>query len=118
MRVSDMQGMDKKYMILEELKKNREGFISGEKLAAHFNISRTAVWKHMEKLRVEGYNLASCTRRGYRYIAAPDVINDYEVLGSLDTDSLGKKVYFFNEVDSTNNIAKRLAATMEGEGML
>ncbi len=45
-----------------------DGFISGQKISDALGRSRTAVWKHIEELRKEGYEVEAVRRKGYRLI--------------------------------------------------
>ena len=49
-----------KYKILELLKAN-DTFVSGEEIGKIFNISRSAVWKNILKLKELGYDITSVT---------------------------------------------------------
>ena len=40
-----------------------ENFISGEQLSKELGISRTAIWKHINALREEGYNIESVNKK-------------------------------------------------------
>lgn len=91
--------------ILQLLKKNEE-FISGQQLCDHFQVSRTAVWKVMEQLKKEGYEIEAVRNRGYRLKESPDVVSEAEILSFLDTKWAGRKVICYKETDSTNNRAK------------
>ncbi|MFO1519345.1 MAG: HTH domain-containing protein, partial [bacterium] len=51
--------------ILDHLRKEA-GEVSGEALSKKLKVSRTAVWKQIERLRQEGYSIESSTKRGYR----------------------------------------------------
>lgn len=102
-----------KYRILEALKSNKDGFLSGEALSRQLEVSRTAVWKYINELRLEGYDIASVSRRGYRLAAEPDIINSYVLSAELGTGIVGKYVKYFDRVDSTNLRAKELAADCE-----
>lgn len=42
---------------LLELLQSTEGFLSGQELSDHLNVSRTAVWKVMKSLEEEGYEI-------------------------------------------------------------
>lgn len=42
-----------------------EAFLSGELLSERFGISRAAVWKHVQTLREEGWQIESVPHRGY-----------------------------------------------------
>ncbi|MBR0102605.1 MAG: biotin operon repressor, partial [Selenomonadaceae bacterium] len=52
--------------IVEMLKSAGGDFISGESIAGKLGVSRTAVWKHIQKLRQNGYQILSSERCGYK----------------------------------------------------
>lgn len=91
--------------ILQLLKKNKE-FISGQQLCDHFQVSRTAVWKAVEQLKKDGYEIEAVRNRGYRLKESPDIVSEAEILSFLDTEWAGRQVVFYKETDSTNNRAK------------
>jgi len=103
-----------KSKILEILEKS-EGYVSGEVISKEIGISRAAIWKHIKKLREQGYEIGSKTNEGYKLIKTPDCLTGFELERILFTDIIGKKVLFFEEVDSTNNKAKQIASE-EKEG--
>lgn len=104
--------------ILVALRKTRGKYISGEKLAKEQGISRTAVWKHIEMLRKEGYEIISSSRSGYLLKSAPDLMLPSEIRSGLQTKNFGKEIHYFEEIDSTNNKAKALAFAGAPEGTL
>ncbi|MBU3911852.1 MAG: biotin--[acetyl-CoA-carboxylase] ligase [Candidatus Omnitrophica bacterium] len=104
--------------ILKFFKKNEDGYVSGEELSGALGISRTAVWKHMEKLRDEGYEIIASPHLGYRLVSAPDRLTEVELKWKLDTDIIGKKIYSYDEVASTNDAAHKLALSGEKEGLV
>ena len=62
MRIDQLSGRNEVFMTLKEqvlscLEKNRTQSISGEQLAEKFNVSRSAVWKVINALRTEGYDI-------------------------------------------------------------
>ena len=95
--------------IVELLKKAGDNFISGESIAGELGISRTAVWKHIQKLRGNGYAIISRERRGYKLEDAPDLLLPSEIQIGLDTQIIGKEMEYRPAVDSTNRLAKALA---------
>ena len=98
--------MGLKNKILSELEQNREVSLSGQELARQFGVSRNAVWKAVQALRQEGYDIQSTTNQGYRLVPGCDRLNANEVaryLGDVDLP-----VYLFDTLDSTNNQAKRI----------
>ena len=97
-----------KSKILEILEKNGD-YVSGEEISKEIGISRAAVWKHIKKLRELGYEIDSKTNEGYKLIKSPEKQIEFELERMLDTKIIGKKILFFEEVDSTNNKAKQIA---------
>ncbi|ADC65548.1 biotin/acetyl-CoA-carboxylase ligase [Ferroglobus placidus DSM 10642] len=88
---------DKRLKIYELL---RKGY-SGERIAKTLGISRSAVWKFVEKLRSLGYEID----RNYNILSIPD---PSPLDAALCSKKLGvEKFLYFEEVDSTNNVAKK-----------
>jgi len=105
-----------KIKILNVLSRS-ENFISGERLSEFCGVSRTAIWKHINSLKEEGYKIETQSRWGYRLISRPDALLKAEILNNLKTEKWGKEVLFtFDEVDSTNALAKEFAASGKPEG--
>ena len=47
----------------------KEGeYISGEKLSEILGVSRTAIWKAINSLRDDGYEIDSVTNKGYKLV--------------------------------------------------
>jgi len=88
--------------------KETEGYISGEEISQRLKISRAAIWKHMQELRTQGYEIAAVPHLGYQLVASPDKLLNYEIQGGLDTKIIGKKVHLFDSVSSTMDEAFRL----------
>jgi len=95
--------------ILMELKENMNKFVSGEKLSVELGISRTAIWKHINELRKEGYEILSSSKKGYKLCSVPDIISLYEISHGLGTQTIGSDIKYFDVIDSTNNYAKKIA---------
>ncbi len=85
---------------------------SGQKLARSFKISRAAVWKAVQSLRAEGYDIES-SKRGYRLASMPDLINEDLVKSGLKTRFVGRTLISRQSVTSTNAEAKRIAPSAE-----
>lgn len=100
------------------LLRQREGaYLSGEELSRQLGLSRTAVWKAVDALRKEGYTIEARTGLGYRLTGAPDVLTETEIRRfQKPTERVGRELRCFDEIDSTNNYAKRLAASGGGDG--
>ena len=86
-----------------------EGYVSGQELCERFGVSRTAVWKAINQLKKDGYEIEAVQNRGYRIVGTPDILSENELSSIRKTDWIGKKIYYYDETDSTNVRASRLA---------
>ncbi|MEG6586144.1 biotin--[acetyl-CoA-carboxylase] ligase [Dendrosporobacter sp. 1207_IL3150] len=102
--------------ILNLLRQRSGEYLSGEEIAKQLDVSRTAVWKHMQELKQGGYAIEAHSRRGYCFRQAPDLLLPDEVSTGLKTKFIGCKIHYFNQIDSTNNEAKKIAAAGAAEG--
>jgi len=105
-----------KHKILDLLKKNKNEFISGQKLSDDLGVSRAAIWKYIKALKEEGYEIESVSRNGYRLISCPDILNYDEVKNYLNTKYIGRNIEYFETIDSTNVKAKELTMNGAKEG--
>lgn len=95
---------------------DKEGVVSGEELAERFDVSRNAVWKHVETLRNEGFVVES-TGDGYRLESVPEyggLAVTYR-LGDR-TNYAGKEIEYHDSVVSTNDLAVERAREGVAEG--
>lgn len=107
-----------KSAVLDELKKNKGKYISGEELSRKIGVSRTSVWKYINKLKEEGYVIDSSTNKGYVLIESPDALYPNEIKGLMNTKLIGKEIVFLESVDSTNSYAKKMGEEEFQEGTL
>ena len=84
-------------------------YISGEALAQKLGISRVAVWKQIQRLKDMGYEIIADQNLGYCLISRPDLLIPQEVQRRLFTKYIGKEIYYFPELKSTNIMAKEKA---------
>lgn len=102
--------------ILNALKSRADTVVSGEELSRWLGVSRTAVWKGIEKLRNEGYKILAHPHSGYRLAGVPDRLTPQELSWNLATNRIGKKIYAYDTTDSTMDVAHRLSAAGVPEG--
>ena len=57
------------------LLKESDTYISGQQLCEQFQVSRTAIWKVIDQLKKEGYEIEAVRNKGYRLIDSPDVMS-------------------------------------------
>lgn len=110
--------MNIKQVILKAFHDHPGRFISGEELSQTCGCSRTAVWKHIEELRKDGYEVEAVRKSGYRLLGAPDRLSAAEITAGLDTDRMGQHVIAHDEVVSTQPLAHDAAARGAKEGTL
>lgn len=94
-----------------ELLRRTEGYVSGQELCGMLGVSRTSIWKAVNQLKEEGYVIDSAPNRGYRLRSVPDVLSAEELESRMNgrTRWAGRKVCYYEELDSTNSRAKKLA---------
>lgn len=82
--------------------------VSGEELSKALGVSRAAVWKYIEALRSEGYEIKGISNRGYQLNKSPDLLLPAELKRYLPPGYLGE-LYWYQNLGSTNDEAKILA---------
>ncbi|MBW1712640.1 MAG: HTH domain-containing protein, partial [Deltaproteobacteria bacterium] len=92
--------------------------LSGQALARQLGLSRTAVWKGMDRLRGQGLEIEAVRGRGYRLKNRTGPLGPGLIEACLTTRRLGRPVHFFQETDSTNLRAKSLALEGAPSGTL
>ena len=91
--------------VLKFLKSHKDDFLSGQDLSDVLKISRVAVWKHIKTIKSLGYKIESKQKLGYRLVKNSEKLLPWEITDGLKTKTIGKKVYYFDTIDSTQNYA-------------
>ena len=103
--------MDRKLdELLYALMQNMMITVSGEKLARDLNVSHSTLARWIEKLREAGVEIRGELFTGYRLARLPDVLLPQLIRPRLRTTMIGRVLYHFYSVDSTNAFAARLFA--------
>jgi len=92
--------------------------LSGEDLSDVLKISRVAVWKHIKKIQSLGYKIESKQKLGYRLVNETEKLLPWEITNDLKTKTVGKRVYYFEEIDSTQNFAQQIALDKKENGTI
>lgn len=90
--------------------------VSGAELCKALGVSRAAVWKAVEALRKEGYEIEAQSAVGYRLVAAPDRLTAAELRAADGV--VGREVVCLDTVDSTNEEIKRRALAGAEAGLV
>lgn len=111
--------MSRKQEILQRLSRSGD-FVSGQELCEELRISRTAVWKNIQKLKEEGYPIEAVTNKGYRLLSVEDadIFTQDQIIGRLGTEWAGRPLLFKEETGSTNDDIFALAAQGYPHGTL
>lgn len=104
--------------ILRLLKDNTSGFVSGQHISESLGVSRTAIWKYINQIKEDGYEIESVSKKGYRIVSSPDVLTYEEIEPYLNTSFVGRTIVHFDSIDSTNSKAKQLADSVEADGTI
>lgn len=100
--------------VLNELSEER--YSSGEAISRKLNMTRSAVWKHIVKLRERGYRIEASPRRGYRLCGRPDKLLSAEIKPLLNTEIIGSRIIHEDVTGSTIEVARRLIDKGAPEG--
>ena len=103
--------------ILKMLRQTDE-YLSGQQICDTFQVSRTAVWKAINQLKEEGYEIEAVRNRGYRLASWPDVLSEKEIASCLKSAWAGRNLEFWKDIDSTNTRAKELGEKGAPHGTL
>ena len=104
--------------ILSFLKSHKSEYLSGQDLSDVLKISRVAVWKHIKKIRTLGYTIESKQKRGYRFMKTTKQLLPWEISAKLKTKYIGKRIYYLEETDSTQNFALQIAQNKKENGTI
>jgi BirA family biotin operon repressor/biotin-[acetyl-CoA-carboxylase] ligase len=104
--------------ILKVFMEQQDQYVSGEHLSQLLNCSRTAVWKHIQQLKQEGYSFESVPRKGYRLMEKPERINAAALSLACAQVGLVRRICFYDSLSSTQTEAHRLVAEGAGHGTL
>ncbi len=95
------------------LLKRKDGFVSGQEISAGFGITRAAVWKKIKLLKKKGFVIDAAPSKGYKLVKSPEFSTD-EIRADVASD-FWKTFYFYDSVDSTNEVAASLSLKNEVE---
>lgn len=113
-----MRELSVKTQLLKVLEEHPGEALSGEKLAQSLGVSRAAVWKAIQALREQGYQIHAATNRGYSLDPNTDVLSVQGIRACLPQKYQDLPIEVFREVDSTNTYARLKAAAGAPHGLV
>lgn len=105
-----------KHEIAKAFAKAGEDYISGQALADLVGCSRVAIWKHIDQLRQEGYEIEAVKKKGYRLLKKLDSLRATDILMGLQTEFVGQSIHSYDTVSSTQVVARELAGSGAKDG--
>lgn len=91
--------------------------LSGEEMARQLGVSRNAVWKAVQRLREDGYQIEAATNRGYQLVSADNALTPQSVRRLLEGPAQSCAIEVRDSVTSTNTVLKSIAEQGGAEGM-
>ena len=100
-----------KQFVLLKLLQQKGNWVSGDELAEELKLSRESIWKAINTLKRKGNQIESRKNLGYKYVGNDsldqDTINFYSGMKFED------KIFVFDEVTSTQELAKQYLSSHE-----
>jgi BirA family biotin operon repressor/biotin-[acetyl-CoA-carboxylase] ligase len=105
--------------ILAALRRAGTGAVSGAELSQSLRITRAAIWARIEDLRSFGYEIEASPHHGYRLLNVPDLLHADDLLSLVPRGQIiGRDIRVFEETQSTNDVAEKLARDGVPEGVV
>jgi len=86
-------------------------YISLKEISKNLNINTDNILKQIHELKKIGYIFSIDSKKNYRIHQRPDILLPQEIYPELDTSYIGRKIYYFDEVNSTNIVAREIASS-------
>jgi BirA family biotin operon repressor/biotin-[acetyl-CoA-carboxylase] ligase len=102
--------------LLALLAENATIVVSGARIAREIGVSRSTVWRWVNRLRELGVRVKGEQHTGYFLEKVPDILTPDTLRQHLKGSLFGKRIHHFFKVDSTNRVALDLGHAGEPEG--
>jgi len=103
--------------LLRILERSGGAVVSGGAIAKKLSISRNAIWKAVEALRAQGYDITAVTNKGYRLERDGDILSTAGIAAHVKTQGVFE-VEVRKSVTSTNMLVREMAAQGAPEGLV
>src|SRR5207248_9542464 len=94
--------------LLRLLAQNATIVISGARIAEEIGVSRSTVWRWVERLREVGVRVKGKPNTGYFLERVPDILTPDMLRQRLKGSMFAKRIHHFFRTDSTNRVAMEL----------
>lgn len=86
----------------------QQDYVSGEWISRQTGVTRAGVWKAIESLRAQGYEIESTRRRGYRLVPPEDALWPSCIRSCLKAGNMARRIEYLDQTTSTNRVARSL----------
>ncbi len=88
-------------------------FHSGQQLASAMNVSRTAIWKHLDNLRSKGVEIEAIKGKGYRLSSPIEMLDRQVIITNLNSDAADQlqDLQLHYQLDSTSRLLSSRTAS-------
>jgi BirA family biotin operon repressor/biotin-[acetyl-CoA-carboxylase] ligase len=104
--------------VLEALYEKKGEYIHIDDIASKLEIPVVEVQEHITSLKNEGYIIETSSDKEFRLKEDLTLLLPHKLKDKLNTNYIGKEIHYFREVDSTNEVAKKLAREGAPEGTI
>lgn len=96
---------------------SNKSHVSGQNISKYLGVSRTAIWKAVSTLKKDGYNIESVNNKGYLLLNKNETLSRVEIEQCINAYNYSSppKIIYLNEVDSTNNYAKKVSDSLNAD---
>lgn len=94
--------MSTRLELLKVLTEHKTQYLSGQALASSLGLSRNAIWKAIELLKKQGYEIESKPSVGYRLLGDADILSKDAIKEMLDFSA---QVKIYDSITSTSTVA-------------
>ena len=105
-----------KNKVLEALYEKKGEYVPIDDLASKLEIPVSKVQEHITSLENEGYLIEMSSDKEFKLKEDLTLLLPHKLKDKLNTRYIGKEIHYFREVDSTNEVAKKLAREGAPEG--
>lgn len=93
-----------------------EKWLTPNELKLRTSLSDNQLYQELRRIQQAGYLIDHHPRYGYRLVAIPDRLVPDEIQRGLNTHLIGREILTYEEMDSTMDVAERLAEKGAREG--
>ena len=108
--------MSTKEKLLALFEENKGTYFSGEEIAERLSLSRTAVWKAVNSLRGEGYEIDAVQNKGYCLSVGTDILSAQGIRKYLEPVCASMELEVLPVAGSTNALLKERAGAGAKDG--